>query len=153
MSITRALPKARKRPRHKKLVSTSKTPKGLPTDYRSKYPVWRVSRLDENGPFGWREIGGNKLLEIRKKLAHFEKMKWVEILVQSKHQNHSVSVDQICKDAQDRLRNIKQDDIDDLVSLRLSGKGRVWGIFEQGTLNLLWWDPDHLVCPSLKKHT
>ena len=39
----------------------------------------------------------------------------------------------------------------DMHSLRLSGQERVWGILDQGVLSVLWWDPDHAVCPSLRE--
>jgi len=81
-------------------------------------------------------------------------MTWNEILITNKHQNHSsVSLDKLGKDALDRLRKIKQDDVEALVSLHLSGKERVWGIRQGEVLKVLWWDAEHLVCPSLKKHT
>jgi len=38
---------------------------------------------------------------------------------------------------------------DALVSLRLSGKERVWGILQENALLLLWWDPGHEICPSI----
>jgi hypothetical protein len=62
-------------------------------------------------------------------------------------------VDKLIKEAQDRLTEISLDDLDELTSLHLTGKGRVWGIIDQGVMNLLWWDPEHQVCPSHKKHT
>jgi hypothetical protein len=45
------------------------------------------------------------------------------------------------------------DEFEDLVSLRLSARERVWGILAEGVLELLWWDPDHKVCPSLPRNT
>jgi len=101
-------------------------------------------------PFGWHEIERVKLDEIRNKLANFESMTWGEILGRN---SHLIPVGDICKGARDRLEALKQDDIDELLSLRLSGKQRIWGILEEQALKLLWWDPEHLVCPSQKKHT
>ena len=100
-------------------------------------------------PFGWHEIEKNKLGEIRNKLADFESMTWHEILGKN---SHLIPVSGICKAARDRLELLKQDDIDELLSLRLSGKQRIWGILEDQALKVLWWDPEHLVCPSSKKH-
>ncbi len=34
-----------------------------------------------------------------------------------------------------------------------NGKQRIWGIKDRNILKVLWWDPDHEVCPSLKKYT
>ncbi len=104
-------------------------------------------------PFGWQEIGHEKLNEIRQKLSQFEAKSWSEILIKDKHWNHTISVDDLCKDAQDRLVQIDQDDVEELISLRLSGSERIWGIRDRDILKILWWDPDHQVCPSPKKHT
>lgn len=119
-------------------------------DPESAFPSWRISLLEMVDPFGWHEIEKNKLGEIRNKLADFESMTWHEILGKN---SHLIPVSGISKAARDRLQLLKQDDIDELLSLRLSGKQRIWGILEDQALKVLWWDPEHLVCPSSKKHT
>jgi hypothetical protein len=125
----------------------------LPND-NSLPPSWRLSMLEMVDPFGWHKIESvEKLREILGKLCELEALNWNEILVIRKKQNHEVDVGDLSKDAQKRLVEIFQDDIDSLVSLRLSGVERVWGIREKAILKLLWWDPNHQVCPSLKKNT
>lgn len=116
-------------------------------------PAWRVSKLEMVDPFGWHRIEAAKLEEVRRKLAHFEAMTWQEILVSSGHRNHAVAIDRICDAAADRLEEIGQGDIEELVSLRLSGPERVWGIRTGNVLMILWWDPEHAVCPALLRHT
>ena len=101
-------------------------------------------------PFGWHKIEKDKLIEIRTKLAYFESQTWNEILVIGKKRNHTVSVTGICKEAQDRLVEIGLDDIEEIVSLRLSGPERIWGIRNLSVLTLLWWDPNHQIWPSNK---
>jgi hypothetical protein len=104
-------------------------------------------------PFGWSAVSPEKLREVRDKLRDFESMTWYEILVAAKHRHHAVAIDKLCKQARDRLEELGQADIGDLVSLRLSGPERVWGILNGHVFKVLWWDPEHAVCPSLKKHT
>lgn len=104
-------------------------------------------------PFGWHILDQIKLNLIRERLTHFERMTWGEILVEAGKRNHFIPVSKLCKPARDRLQELKQDDIDQLLSLGLTGKGRILGILENGILRLLFWDPDHMACPSLKKHT
>ena len=116
-------------------------------------PAWRISSLQMVDPYGWHQIEKAKLQEIQQKLALFESLTWNEILVKAQKQNHSVLRRDLCKAAQDHLVEIGLDDVDELVSLHLSGKERVWGIRSHNVLTVLWWDPDHAVCPSLKKHT
>jgi len=126
---------------------------GDPQDYYQKKPAWRISKMEFSAPFGWHILDANGIASILEKLANFETMTWREILLDAKKQNHNVSVDKLIKEAQDRLTEISLDDLDELTSLHLTGKGRVWGIIDQGVMNLLWWDPEHQVCPSHKKHT
>jgi len=91
------------------------------------------------------------VLEVQKKLADFESMTWHEILTRSKHQHHTVLVEELSSRAQRRLEEIDEDDHDELVSLRLSGTKRIYGIRSGHVLDLLWWDPAHQVYPSVKR--
>ena len=83
-------------------------------------------------------------------MYHFETMKWSEIVVSG---SHTIDIGSLSKEAQDRLEDIGQDDLDELFSLRVTGRGRLIGIREMDYFRILWWDPDHKVCPSKKKHT
>jgi len=94
-----------------------------------------------------------KFAEIRQKLIHLERLSWNEILVGSKRSNHTVQRGDLSKAARDRLEALQLDDQEEFVSLRLSGEERVWGIRLDGAMTLIWWDPNHRVCPSIKKHT
>jgi hypothetical protein len=133
-------------------VSPQKQPRiaNDPTSFNDKKPSWRVSRMEFADPFGWHTVTANELSHIRQKLSNFESMTWNEILVKAKKNNHSVAVDALCAMAQKRLRDIHYGDLDELVSLRLGSIERVWGILQEGVLIILWWDPEHRVCPSLK---
>lgn len=144
-----------KKPKAKINPSTNKQPKvaSAPTSFHNMKPSWRISSIEMVEPYGWHTLDANMLLYIKDKLISFESMTWAEILVQGKKFHHTVAITNLSSEAKSRLREINQDDVDELVSLRLSGKERVWGILDQGVLTLLWWDPEHQVCPSLKKHT
>lgn len=109
--------------------------------------------LDIDGPFGWRTIEAAKLDAVRERLSHFESMTWHEILTAGKKQNHAIKVEQLSDAARKRLEEIDRDDIEGLVSLRIAGKERVWGIRDRDVLRLLWWDPEHRVYPSKQKGT
>lgn len=120
------------------------------TSYYCLRPSWRVGRMEMVEPFGWHRVDGSTIQYIRSRLAHFETMTWAEILVQAKKQNHSIHVEDICSAAQQRLEAIGLL-LEDVVSLRLSGRERVYGYLENGVLIVLWWDPLHQICPSLKE--
>jgi hypothetical protein len=105
-------------------------------------------------PYGWQDLSKDKLLFIREKLGNFESMTWKEILLDGKKSNHVVKIRRLHGDAQNRLAEIfVAIDFDDLVSLRLGAKERVWGLLEGPVLRVLWWDPEHQVCPSLLRDT
>jgi len=87
---------------------------------------------------------------ILNKLQSFETMKWSDILG---NKSHMIAVEKICRKAQARLKEIGQEDVDELVSLRFGSKGRLWGIRDNEYLKILWWDPNHEICTSQKKHT
>lgn len=104
-------------------------------------------------PYGWHEIDKSTLQRIQERISAFESMTWGEILVRDGKENHAIPVCDLNCDARNRLVELKQDDIDELVSLRFSARERIFGIREGAVLKLLWWDPMHLICPAPKKHT
>lgn len=119
-------------------------------------PAWQLSQVDFEGPYGWGSVDRDTLLgEIHAKLANFETMTWDEILKasggrSSGNNSHEVEVDKLSSAAQQRLTELRQLDLDSLFSLRLSGKGRVWGVRDGRVLRVLWYDPDHQVCPTAR---
>jgi hypothetical protein len=64
-----------------------------------------------------------------------------------------IPVESFSPEAKKRLKEIDLDDYDGLWELRVSGKPRVWGILNHNIFYLVWWDPDHKVCPSHLRHT
>ena len=145
-----------KKPTHKKFPKINKIPRGIEKvkQIEEEYISWRLRILDRTGDWCWRGIDEKTIWkDIHSKLSEFERKTWNEILIKEKKRNHTIPVSDICTEAQKRLKKIKQDDIDDLISLRLTGKKRVWGIRAGNVLKVLWWDPGHTVCPTQKKHT
>lgn len=129
-------------------------PKGTERpDFMKMRPAWRVSKLEENGPFGWHRVGGARVSEILARLRGFETMSWSEILIAAKKQHHTIPLERLSKPARGRLVQINLDDRDSLISLRLSSKERIWGFLAESTFYLVWWDPEHRVCPATQKHT
>jgi hypothetical protein len=110
---------------------------------------WQISMLDFEGP--WGEVDAETLRYIHGKLAQFETMTWAEI----NNPNtgcHPIKVKDLCSEAQKRLTEIQITE-EEIFSLRLSGKERLWGIRECHIFKILWWDPRHEVYPVSKKHT
>jgi hypothetical protein len=90
------------------------------------------------------------LHQILDKLKSFENSTWPEI---ERHGSHTVGVHKIIREAQRRLYDLKLDDTDELYSLRLTGTERLWGLRQNDVFSLLWWDPNHEICPSELRHT
>lgn len=146
---------SKNRPKSKYNPHPSKKPRFAPQDspdnVPQKKPVWLIGKMDMKGPWGWENIATpTDLSMVRTKLSNFENMKWGDI---DGGRNHNIPVSNICKKAQKRLTAIKLDEFDILYSLHLDGKKRVWGIRDNHVLKIIWWDPDHTVCPVKKRHT
>jgi hypothetical protein len=104
--------------------------------------------IDWDGPFGWSKISLDELAQVViPKLYDYESMKWSEL--DGPSGSHSVDIDQICKE----VKAIKMFHVEGLFSVRITGEERVWGVKDVAILRVLWWDPNHQVCPSQKKHT
>lgn len=67
--------------------------------------------------------------------------------------NHAVLQSDFAPEAKKRLEELRLDDLEKLWSFRVGARGRFWCIKDQNIYALLWWDPNHQVCLSLKKHT
>lgn len=122
-----------------------------PASIESEYISWQVQSLDLEGPYGWAAVGRKVFWEdIWPKILNFETQTWGEL---KGRQSHFVARDRLSREARKRLEVLGQDDVDELFSLRLSGRQRLWGIVDRHVFKMLWFDSDHAVCPSLLKHT
>ncbi|MBU0558787.1 MAG: hypothetical protein KJ799_07025 [Bacteroidetes bacterium] len=93
--------------------------------------------------------------QIFPKLKHFEERTWGSIEreqygAKGKSKHHSVEVSKIIKEAQKRLSDLQLDEFDELFSLRITGKIRIWGIRQCSYLRVLWIDLEHEICPTIK---
>lgn len=146
--------------RNRKVPGKKETPpsKGKPRRTQwpeiieSQKPVWSISIIDRCGEWGWNNVKNEILWKnILSKMRYFEGMPWGEIL--RKKTTSLVPVDEFYPEAKRRLREIKMYDTDELLHLGLSGKERIWGIRIGRVFQILWWDPDHTVCPSYLRNT
>nr|DAL87925.1 MAG TPA: hypothetical protein [Caudoviricetes sp.] len=122
-----------------------------PNSYLDKHPVWRFFKSDDNhDKWGLKKFNFND--QILDYLESVEGMTWKQIKIDGKKQNHFVDISKFCREAQKRFSDLCLD-VDELFSLRINGKKRLWGILENGVFSIVWFDPEHEVCPSHKKHT
>ncbi len=128
-----------------------KRPKSQDPEIEGKPLAWRFSGCDRGGPFSWDELThGAPFQEVIERMHQFEKMNWQEII---KTGSHPIEVYRCEKEARDRLAEIQQDDVDELMSFRLGAVKRFWCIQDCNIMRILWWDPGHQVCPSPPKYT
>ncbi|MGC9984096.1 MAG: hypothetical protein ABSF35_10725 [Polyangia bacterium] len=121
-----------------------------PDAFHDKRPVWRLGRIDVAAPIlGWNLADGCALHRIREKLSAFESMTFRDII---KGGSHDVEVWRLSREAKERLRDTQVTE-ESLISLRIAGRERVWGIRDGNVVYILWWDKNHAVCPSEKNNT
>lgn len=130
----------------------------IPDQYYAQSPTWVFSNSDtQMWAFTEENIGDVIWSEILPRLKAFESQTWNEILLIDKKNNHSITVNNLSKNAQKRLveRCIEYQSI---ISLRLTGNHRLYGYISKGAFNILWYDNTHgdnnnCVCRSYLKHT
>ena len=111
---------------------------------------WQFSLMDLSGPYSCSEIKPDEWLLILSKIRLWETMTWNEI---EGRRDHSISIESLSDTTKKRLTDLQLDDIDEVFSLHIDGKKRLFGIRDRNIFKVLWWDREHNVCPSLKKHT
>ncbi|MCY3956656.1 MAG: hypothetical protein OXF47_11770 [Nitrospira sp.] len=119
--------------------------------------AWKFSALDDGGEWGWEGAAKEDWWEkIFTKLKSIDSMTWAELARATGGRNngnnhHFVQVKDLAKQAKDRLKEKNQEDVTQLFSLRLNARTRIYGIRDGRALKLLWYDPNHTVCPVTKK--
>ena len=154
--MSRKRPRVHKAPKAVKTARNIARPKGgktprsavVPSSARER-PSWSFMIMDVDGPWCFYRKA-EQLRAVIDGLRPYETMTWAEI---EGRRDHFIDRSTIIGDAQKRLETIRHDDVDELFSLHLGGKPRVWGIRDGSVLRLLWWDPEHQICPSHLKHT
>ena len=131
---------------------------GDPNQYYNQNPSWTFANADQElWAFSEDHVGGVIWSEIIPRLRALETQTWREILVTDKKQNHSLDLKDLNKDARDRLTE-RYIEAEALISLRLTGRHRLYGYMTGGIFNILWYDNEHgdnskCVCRSHLKHT
>ena len=121
--------------------------------------VWCFDSIDRNGKFAFDlERDDFKHKEFIEKVISYSTMTWDEIKKQThdkaKSKNHNILIEDLSPDAIDRIRKLRLDEqIDSLFSIAFNNTLRIIGIRENEKFKVLWYDSNHEVCISHKKHT
>lgn len=141
-------------------ASDDKTPISLydPNRFFDQTPVWSFSCCDfEHEKWGLC-TGPECLDQVFRKLKAYEGQTWREILTdtsgrKNNTKNHEIETYKIIKEAQKRLDDINLSQYDTLYSLTITGEVRLWGIMNRGVYSIVWYDPEHEICPCQVRHT
>src|SRR6266496_3343135 len=156
-------------------VEASKKPRVAekPDGYFDKNPAWRFSLADVEHPkwsvldshedivYDPNDSSGTAILHTFSKsidgalmelLKARESTTWGVLLTQTGGRtkgtnSHHILMKNLIRDAQKRAAELDIVEYQ-LLSLRLDGTHRVFGILEEGVLNIIWFDRDHEICPS-----
>lgn len=145
------VPQRKEVPRPGRLLGLADGPGG-------KHPRWRLSLLDLDhaGSWSWAAVDEAALRQITAFLSEMERLTWTEIQSQMTHskkgshrKHHTTPLALLCSEAQERLRTLRLDDVDELFRFRLGNLRRLWGVIDaDGTFYPVWWDPQHKVYPA-----
>lgn len=115
---------------------------------------WRFEHVDHDGPWGFSAVSGEDLCDLLRKLRDFERMTVRELFHQSGALGKSYDMEELpSKQAKDRLEELRLADQTRISRLRMNGPGRLYGFLDGNIFHVVFWDPDHAIWPSRKKHT
>lgn len=126
--------------------------------YHERPITWTFDRVDMDGEFAFdlNRIEENEhVREILEKQVSFSKMSWQEIKTathdaKGKSKHHNLEIESLSAEAKRRIEKLQlsEDDRDSIFSFALQNKLRIVGIKEEPFFHVLWYDPEHKVCPS-----
>lgn len=139
--------KSGKRPANQRRPRSKKQPQSpAELDYRKLSVHWSFKIMDLTCCWSDETYNGDTFCEIAAHLRDFEGRTWGQI-ESDRSRQHPVWRDRLILDAQKRLSQIKQDDVDSLWRFRFTGQKRLWGIRDGRVFKVIWWDPQHCICP------
>lgn len=110
--------------------------------------------MDHDGPWGFDAADGETLCAIFRRLAHFESMTVNEVFHHGGEPGKDYDVESMPNQmAVTRLQEAGFGDQTKIWRLAFGGKPRLYGFLNGNIFYVFWWDPEHQVWPSSKKHT
>ncbi len=121
--------------------------------------IWMFDKIDRSGNYAFdvnRVDFDHK--EVLGKMVDYSSMTWGEVKRQThddgKSKNHFLAPGSLSKEAVERLKAKDLEEFSDYIfSFALQNKIRIVGIRNGEKFHVLWYDPDHEICPSKKRHT
>jgi hypothetical protein len=113
--------------------------------------MFRLTLMDSGGQWGFDGLSEEHVGLLKAKCKGYENQTIKEF--SSVASTKLIPFEKMCPEAQKRAQEIGLEAFDGLLEVRLGGKPRLWGILDGHCFYLVWWDPEHEVCPSATKHT
>lgn len=143
----------------KKSYNKTKQPITIKSEWDKEKVIWSFEKIDKNGSFAFNindEKFDHKL--ILEKMVQYSTMTWAEVKQAThdggRNKNHYLDLNLISKEAKDRLKFLGlEEDTDSIFSFAITNKLRIIGIRKEEKFYVLWYDAEHKVCISKKKHT
>ena len=122
---------------------------------------WHLGKFDWDGPWGDQACTNLDFRHLlNETVSKWETMTWAALYGagggrSNGNNSHPIETSKLSLKAKKRLQDIKLDDIESVVSLRVQNKVRFYGIRDGRAFQFLWYDPWHdvkekAVCPSSK---
>lgn len=135
-----------KKAKNKDTRKQKKQAKGIPSETFDEKVQWCFELFD-NYIWHGNDYQERTFRSVADGLKQYSNRTWKDIN-SNRSRDHYVAKDKLSHDAQRRLKKLKMDDIDNLWRFRFGGALRIWGIKAGKVFRVLWWDPQHKICPS-----
>lgn len=135
------------------MPSTERIARSLPGSGNSGTRIsWRFQCFDWSGRWRFADLDDFKVVEAQ--LRMFETQTINELFHNGKEPGKKYEVARLpCKEALERLEALGLSDQDEICRLRLSGTKRLYGFLVGTVFHIVFWDPEHEIWPTEKKHT
>jgi hypothetical protein len=133
-----------------------------PRSTAQEKPTFCFGHVDRNANNLWAfNPSGEHMIEIVEFIGQMGQSTWAQIEAmrtggKDRHRkHHSYNVDSFASAAQADFHKAHLGERfgHDMFRFRLAGEKRLWGFRDHAVFRVVWWDPEHEVCPSEKGHT
>jgi hypothetical protein len=116
--------------------------------------VVRFGRFDVGGQWCLSKITPDAMQKLLARIRDIETMTITEAFNNRDEPGKDYPIAELpSREARERLVELEYDDEDRISRLRVTSRGRLYGFRRDAQFYALWWDPEHEIYPSTKKHT